>query len=65
MLLIMQRSQARTGIGHAKLRGWDVVLKSEGLNPGTSADLTVAALFWDLLMQEGVGAGNSIGPGMQ
>ena len=49
----------------AKLRGWDVVLKSEGLNPGTSADLTVAALFWDLLMQEGVGAGNSISPGMQ
>jgi triphosphoribosyl-dephospho-CoA synthase len=49
----------------AKLRGWDVVLKSEGLNPGTSADLTVAALFWDLLRQEGIGAGNNMNRGME
>jgi triphosphoribosyl-dephospho-CoA synthase len=28
---------------------WDAVLKSRGLNPGTSADLTVATLFVDML----------------
>src|SRR3954451_6101688 len=50
--------------GDAKLRAWDVVLKSEGLNPGTSADLTVAALFWDFLMQEGVAAGSNVNRGM-
>ena len=27
------------------LRGWDGALKSRGINPGTSADLTVATLF--------------------
>ena len=25
--------------------GWDAALKSRGINPGTSADLTVATLF--------------------
>jgi hypothetical protein len=25
--------------------GWDAALKSGGINPGTSADLTVATLF--------------------
>lgn len=28
-----------------ELLGWDAALKSEGINPGTSADLTVATLF--------------------
>jgi triphosphoribosyl-dephospho-CoA synthase len=27
------------------LLGWDAGLKAEGINPGTSADLTVATLF--------------------
>jgi triphosphoribosyl-dephospho-CoA synthase len=27
------------------LLGWDAALKSRGINPGTSADLTVATLF--------------------
>jgi len=27
------------------LLGWDSALKSRGINPGTSADLTVATLF--------------------
>jgi triphosphoribosyl-dephospho-CoA synthase len=29
----------------ARLLGWDAALKSRGINPGTSADLTVATLF--------------------
>jgi triphosphoribosyl-dephospho-CoA synthase len=28
-----------------RLLGWDAALKSRGINPGTSADLTVATLF--------------------
>ena len=27
------------------LLGWDAALKTRGINPGTSADLTVATLF--------------------
>ncbi|MCS0501126.1 triphosphoribosyl-dephospho-CoA synthase [Ancylobacter mangrovi] len=34
---------------HAALLPFDVSLKARGLNPGTSADLTVATLFTDLL----------------
>ncbi|MBK1612319.1 triphosphoribosyl-dephospho-CoA synthase [Rubrivivax gelatinosus] len=34
---------------------WDISLKSAGLNPGTSADLTVAALFTAALLGEGPG----------
>jgi len=33
-----------------KLREWDVALKTSGVNPGTSADLTVATLFLDGLI---------------
>ena len=33
----------------AELLAWDAELKAEGINPGTSADLTVAALFADRL----------------
>jgi triphosphoribosyl-dephospho-CoA synthase len=33
----------------AEALDWDAVLKSRGLNPGTSADLTVATLFVDRL----------------
>jgi len=41
----------------AALRAWDVALKARGLNPGTSADLTVVTLFWDgLLRADGLGA---------
>jgi triphosphoribosyl-dephospho-CoA synthase len=36
-------------VAQRALRDWDVALKARGLNPGTSADLTVAALFWDNL----------------
>lgn len=32
-----------------ELLAWDAVLKAEGINPGTSADLTVATLFADRL----------------
>jgi triphosphoribosyl-dephospho-CoA synthase len=32
------------------LREWDVALKTRGINPGTSADLTVATLFLDRLL---------------
>lgn len=40
----------------AALRAWDVALKARGLNPGTSADLTVVTLFWDgLLPANGAG----------
>jgi triphosphoribosyl-dephospho-CoA synthase len=35
----------------AALRDWDVALKARRLNPGTSADLTVAVLFWDGLLE--------------
>lgn len=34
------------------LRAWDRDLKARGLNPGTSADLTVATLFWSLLLEQ-------------
>jgi triphosphoribosyl-dephospho-CoA synthase len=30
--------------------GWDATLKSRGINPGTSADLTVATLFASSLL---------------
>jgi triphosphoribosyl-dephospho-CoA synthase len=33
------------------LREWDQALKARGINPGTSADLTVAALFWSFLLE--------------
>jgi triphosphoribosyl-dephospho-CoA synthase len=33
----------------SELLAWDAALKAEGLNPGTSADLTVATLFVDRL----------------
>jgi triphosphoribosyl-dephospho-CoA synthase len=33
------------------LREWDQALKARGVNPGTSADLTVATLFWSLLLE--------------
>jgi len=36
----------------ASLREWDLALKARGLNPGTSADLTVAAVFWKLLLEQ-------------
>ena len=29
----------------AELLAWDAVLKARGINPGTTADLTVATLF--------------------
>jgi len=35
----------------ALLRDWDVALKTRGLNPGTTADLTVATLFFDGLLE--------------
>jgi triphosphoribosyl-dephospho-CoA synthase len=35
----------------AALREWDVAWKARGLNPGTSADLTVVTLFWDGLLE--------------
>jgi triphosphoribosyl-dephospho-CoA synthase len=35
----------------AELLGWDTALKARGLNPGASADLTVATLFADSLSQ--------------
>lgn len=34
-----------------EILGWDRELKARGLNPGTSADLTVATLFADSLLQ--------------
>ena len=35
----------------AAWREWDAALKARGLNPGTSADLTVATLFWSALLE--------------
>jgi triphosphoribosyl-dephospho-CoA synthase len=35
----------------AALHEWDVAWKARGLNPGTSADLTVVTLFWDGLLE--------------
>ena len=32
---------------------WDEALKSQGANPGTSADLTVATLMLDALLHDG------------
>ena len=32
-------------------REWDAALKARGANPGTSADLTVATLFWSALLE--------------
>ncbi|MFT4506262.1 triphosphoribosyl-dephospho-CoA synthase [Caballeronia sp. 15711] len=43
----IHRARARGGVAnelHA-LREWDAELKAQGINPGTSADLTVATLF--------------------
>lgn len=56
------RDEARAALGGLDLRrhpveallAHDALLKSAGLNPGTSADLTVATLFLDAL--EGAGA---------
>jgi triphosphoribosyl-dephospho-CoA synthase len=42
-----QASRARL----AALREWDADLKVRALNPGTSADLTVATLFWSFLLE--------------
>jgi triphosphoribosyl-dephospho-CoA synthase len=33
------------------LRAWDRDLKARGINPGTSADLTVGTMFWSLLLE--------------
>jgi triphosphoribosyl-dephospho-CoA synthase len=43
----MQRAQERGDVADEllTLRAWDVELKAQGINPGTSADLTVATLF--------------------
>ena len=40
----LARGDARVCAPHA-LDGWDAALKAGGINPGTSADLTVATLF--------------------
>ena len=40
---------AREGVAAAAALRWDSVLKQRGLNPGTSADLTVATLFAEYL----------------
>jgi triphosphoribosyl-dephospho-CoA synthase len=45
----------------AALLSWDRQLKSEGVNPGTSADLTVASLFCDAIVERG---GNQRGRGV-
>jgi triphosphoribosyl-dephospho-CoA synthase len=38
-----------------ELLAWDVALKAEGINPGTSADLTVATAFaWRLGLRSGI-----------
>jgi triphosphoribosyl-dephospho-CoA synthase len=37
----------------ARLEAWDAALKARGLNPGTSADLTVATLFAGFLLAPG------------
>lgn len=37
----------------ADLLAFDTALKARGLNPGTSADFTVATLFWDALRRAG------------
>jgi len=36
---------AQTAVDPVKLAAWDNALKRDGINPGTSADLTVATLF--------------------
>jgi triphosphoribosyl-dephospho-CoA synthase len=43
----LRRAQARGGLADElkQLAAWDVELKRQGVNPGTSADLTVATLF--------------------
>ncbi|MFC6789758.1 triphosphoribosyl-dephospho-CoA synthase [Methylobacterium komagatae] len=37
----------------AQLLAFDAVLKERGINPGTSADFTVATLFWQALIEAG------------
>ncbi|MDP4022283.1 triphosphoribosyl-dephospho-CoA synthase [Methylobacterium sp. NEAU 140] len=41
----------------APLMALDADLKARGINPGTSADFTVATLFWDALAAAGAGLG--------
>jgi triphosphoribosyl-dephospho-CoA synthase len=45
------QADGRYGPRLAALLDWDAALKARGLNPGTSADLTVATLFWDGLIR--------------
>lgn len=42
---MMQRSSARPAFSAASLERWDSELKASGINPGTSADLSVATVF--------------------
>ena len=56
-----QRWQARALAGEPLdadpgFAAWDLELKASGLNPGTSADLTVAALFVAALVVSGAAA---------
>jgi triphosphoribosyl-dephospho-CoA synthase len=44
---------ADTRAMRARLQAWDAALKARGLNPGTSADLTVATLFAGFLSAPG------------
>jgi triphosphoribosyl-dephospho-CoA synthase len=37
----------------ADLLAFDAALKERGINPGTSADFTVATLFWQALAEAG------------
>lgn len=43
--------QAASGAVAERLMAWDGELKARGVNPGTSADLTVATLFWRFLCE--------------
>jgi len=49
-------SRAAAGIAldaEPAFAAWDEALKSQGANPGTSADLTVATLMLDGLLHDG------------
>jgi triphosphoribosyl-dephospho-CoA synthase len=49
----LRRAQARGGLAEemGTLAAWDIELKRQGVNPGTSADLTVATLFVAAVLQ--------------
>jgi triphosphoribosyl-dephospho-CoA synthase len=52
------QAEALTHVGdtramRVRLEAWDATLKARGLNPGTSADLTVATLFAGFLLAPG------------